>query len=95
MGISTFVIGVSAGVVVGPLLAVIAAGTVAAFLINRMIDTDKIAKLITKALTNFENSIHEETAKLGRSVDRVNRMYQADIISFLHKLFVIPTTPNL
>ena len=88
--VGTYVGGATAMVAVGPLLAIVAVGTLATFFISRTIDTESLADIMANSLETLESSIKSEVEHSRRQIDRVERAYRSDPLSFLHRLFGIP-----
>ncbi len=92
--VSTYVGGAAAMVAVGPLLAVVVVGAALTVLAAAFIDSDALSKRISDGLREAEQRLKEGLLEIEYKVNRLERIYDADPIGFMHRLFGIPYYGN-
>ncbi|GAA6172376.1 hypothetical protein NBRC116592_20460 [Colwellia sp. KU-HH00111] len=92
--VSTYVGGAAAMVAVGPLLAVVVVGAALTVLAAAFIDSDALSKRISDGLREAEQRLKEGLLEIEYKINRLERIYDADPIGFMHRLFGIPYYGN-
>ena len=92
-GLTTLAIGTASVVAVGPLLAIVAVGSLAAYTINRYVDTSTISNRIADALIGFENNLSNMADSAKQSVMDLKEESHTDPVGFMHRLFGVPRLP--
>jgi hypothetical protein len=77
-------------VVVSGLAVIVIVGTVIGFFSSMFIDSNYWSNKIADALLSIEKNMLTNTSNLNYQLQEVNKQYQNDPISFLHRLFGIP-----
>jgi hypothetical protein len=88
--VATYIGGTVAMAAVGPMLAVVVVGAALMMLTTAFVDSDALSKNLSDSLREAEQQFKQGLLNVQYEINRVERMFDADPIGFIHRLFGIP-----